>query len=106
MAPGNHFLSATGLKSQTDIVPEVTDVPLFDIQRQTDPLRGEIEAALSTVFDSGQFVLGTEVQALESSVAEYCQADYAVGCASGSDALLLALLAAEVEPGDEVIVPS
>lgn len=106
MAPGNHFLSPTGLKSETDVVPETTHVPLFDIQRQTAPLRGEIEAALSTVFDSGQFVLGPEVKALESSVAEYCQAAYAIGCASGSDALLLALLAADVGPEDEVIVPS
>ena len=52
------------------------------------------------------FVLGPEVTALEKSLAACCQVKQAVGCASGSDALLLALMALEVGPGDEVIVPS
>ena len=84
----------------------VTGVPLFDIQRQMAPLRPEIDAAVSSVFDSGQFVLGPEVKTLETKIAAFCQSNFAVGCASGSDALLLALMAAEVGAGDEVIVPS
>ena len=95
-----------GSLNQIPFSPPVTGVPLFDVQRQTAPLREEIDAAVSSVFDSGQFVLGPEVQALESQIANYCHANFAVGCASGSDALLLALLAAEIGQGDEVIVPS
>ena len=86
--------------------PPVQSVPLFDIQRQMEPLRSEIDAAISSVFDSGQFVLGPEVKTLESKIAVCCQSNFAVGCASGSDALLLALMAAEIGAGDEVIVPS
>ena len=86
--------------------PPVQSVPLFDIQRQMAPLRSEIDAAISSVFDSGQFVLGPEVKTLESKIAVCCQSNFAVGCASGSDALLLALMAAEIGAGDEVIVPS
>lgn len=95
-----------GPLTQIPFSPPVTGVPLFDVQRQTAPLREEIDAAVSSVFDTGQFVLGPEVQALESEIANYCHANFAVGCASGSDALLLALLAAEIGQGDEVIVPS
>ena len=86
--------------------PSVQSVPLFDIQRQMAPLRDEIDAAISSVFDSGQFVLGPEVKKLEAKIATFCQSNFAVGCASGSDALLLALMAADIGVGDEVIVPS
>jgi len=63
-------------------------------------------AALARVYDSGAFVLGPEVKQLEANVAEYCRVRHAIGCASGSDALLLALMAFDVGPGDEVLVPS
>lgn len=78
-------------------------VPLLDLSLQHKLLRGEIEAAIGKVLDSGQFILGDEVKALESEIAEYCQTKYAIGCASGSDALLLALMALDVKEGDEVI---
>ena len=81
-------------------------VPLLDLGRQHTPLKAEIAAALERVCASGWFVLGPDVKQLEKNVAEYCQAEHAVGCASGSDALLLALMACEVGPGDEVILPS
>jgi dTDP-4-amino-4,6-dideoxygalactose transaminase len=81
-------------------------VPLLDLGRQYAPLREQFIEALSRVCDSGRFVLGPDVAALEESVAAYCQAKHAVGCASGSDALLLALMACDVGRGDEVILPS
>ena len=66
----------------------------------------EITEALASVCRSGQFVLGPEVVKLEEAVAEYSQTKHAVGCASGSDSLLLALMACDVGPADEVILPS
>jgi len=62
--------------------------------------------ALSRVWDSNYFCLGPDVTKLEQEIAAYCQAEHAVGCASGSDALLLAMMALDVGPGDEVILPS
>ncbi len=93
------------LRSRSPI-PERTPVPLLDLRRQHDPLLPEIQAAMDSVCQSGKFVLGPEVEQLEQSIANYCDARAAVGCASGSDALLLALLALGIGPGDEVIVPS
>lgn len=78
-------------------------VPLLDLQAQYASVREGVEQAVNRVLTSQRFVLGDEVRQLESSIAEYCQAKYAVGCASGSDALLLALMALDVKPGDEVI---
>jgi dTDP-4-amino-4,6-dideoxygalactose transaminase len=81
-------------------------VPLLDVHRQYDELRDDIRTAMDRVCDSGKFINGPECTALEQEVAAYCQASHAVGCASGSDALLLALLALDIGAGDEVIVPS
>lgn len=84
----------------------LSSVPLLDVGRGNAPLREEFLEALAGVIDSGKFLFGPDVTALEQEVAAYSQANHAIGCASGSDALLLALMAAEVGPGDEVIVPS
>ncbi len=81
-------------------------VPLLDTRREFEPLRQEILAAVEAVCSSGQYILGTEVTRLEERLATYCGARHAVACASGSDALLLALMAYDIGPGDEVIVPS
>ncbi|NLE36435.1 MAG: DegT/DnrJ/EryC1/StrS family aminotransferase [Pirellulaceae bacterium] len=81
-------------------------VPLLDLAKQHAPLMDEMVDALRSVCQSGAFVLGPEVTKLEKATAEYCQAKHAVGCASGSDALLLALMALDIGPGDEVILPS
>lgn len=81
-------------------------VPLLDLAQQHASLMGEMTAALERVCRSGAFILGPEVTELEKRVAEYSQVKHAVGCASGSDALLLALMAFDIAAGDEVIVPS
>ena len=81
-------------------------IPLIDLATSSERERAEIEAALRRVIASGQFVLGPEVEAFEEEFAEYCGRRFAVGCASGSDALLLALMALRLEPGDEVVCPA
>src|SRR3989442_679206 len=79
------------------------NVPLVNLQAQYAPLREEILAAIERVMESQQLVLGPEVRSLEEEIAEYSNTRHAIGCASGSDALLLALLALDVKAGDEVI---
>ncbi len=78
-------------------------VPLLDLSEQNQALRPEIEAALGRVLDTNAFILGGEVSELEKELAEYCGTKHAIGCASGSDALLLAMMALDIGPGDEVI---
>jgi dTDP-4-amino-4,6-dideoxygalactose transaminase len=78
-------------------------VPILDLGVQYRQIADEIGAAVSRVLGSQQFILGPEVRELERDLAPYCHCSEAVGCASGSDALLLALMACDVGPGDEVI---
>ena len=78
-------------------------VPALDLRAQYQALRDEIDRAVRGVIESQHFILGPEVAGLEAEVARYCGAAHAVGCASGSDALLLPLLALGIGPGDEVI---
>jgi dTDP-4-amino-4,6-dideoxygalactose transaminase len=78
-------------------------IPLLDLTAQYVPLRSEIEAAISRICVSQQFVLGAEVEALEQEIAGYCGAAYGIGVSSGTDALLLALMALGIGAGDEVI---
>ena len=78
-------------------------VPFVDLKAQYRSIKPEIDAAIARVLESSQFVLGEEVAAFEVEFAAYCQAHYAIGVNSGTSALHLALLAAGVGPGDEVI---
>ena len=79
------------------------EIPILDLIAQHRQIGAEIEAAIMRVFQDQKFILGPEVRALEQELAPYCGCTEAVGCASGSDAILLALMACEVGPGDEVI---
>lgn len=81
-------------------------VPLLDLKAQYATIRDEVRAAMDEVIESQYFIMGPVVQALEKDIAEYCGVKHAIGCASGSDALLLALMAIGVKPGDEVICPA
>ena len=82
------------------------NVPLLDINRENAPLREEFLSAIAEVIDSGRYLFGPDVKEFESEIAETCQVKQAVSCASGSDALLLCMMALDIGPGDEVIVPS
>ncbi|HEU4685234.1 MAG TPA: DegT/DnrJ/EryC1/StrS family aminotransferase, partial [Nitrospira sp.] len=78
-------------------------VPLLDLAAHHEPLHKEIMAAIEQVFRSQAFILGPEVTKLEERIASYCQTRAAIGVSSGTDALLIALMALQVGPGDEVI---
>ncbi len=79
------------------------EVPLLDLPAQYRRISGEILAAIGRVLDAQRFVLGEEVEKLEAELAPYCGCAHAVGCASGSDALLLALMALGICPGEAVL---
>lgn len=81
-------------------------VPVLDLKAQYQTIKDEIQAAINSVLENQHFILGPEVKALEAEVAAYCGTKYAVGVASGTDALILGLKACGIGPGDEVIVPS
>jgi dTDP-4-amino-4,6-dideoxygalactose transaminase len=87
----------------TPTTSQTRKVPLLDLRAQFETIRDEIRVAVDRVFDSQQFILGAEVLALEEEVARYSQTKFAIGCASGSDALLLALMSCGIGKGDEVI---
>lgn len=81
-------------------------VPLLDLNRQNAPLREELTAAFERVLRSGHFILGTEVEAFEREAAQFLGAKHAIAVSSGTDAILVALMALDLAPGDEVICPS
>ena len=94
-------LYSAGPLEDCEVRPPI-EVPLLDLRAEQETLRAELDAAIARVLDSQRFILGPEVEALESELAALCGAREAVACASGSDALLLCLMALGVGAGDEV----
>src|SRR5437870_4687965 len=78
-------------------------VPLLDLNPHHAPIRDEILQAITRVVDSQRFVGGPDIVEFEKSIAEYCGAKFAIGCGSGTDALILALLALDIGPGNQVL---
>src|ERR1700733_385817 len=81
-------------------------VPLLDLKAQHSPLASQLTSAFERVLQSGQFILGQEVSSFENSIASLTGAKHAIGVSSGTDAILLALMALDIGPGDEVLCPS
>jgi len=78
-------------------------IPMIDLSAQYRAIKPEVDAAIQEVIDGNQFILGPAVERFERAFATYCQTEHAVGVSSGTSALHIALLAAGVGPGDEVI---
>ena len=75
-------------------------VPLLDLRAQYATIREEVRTAIDRVLDAQRFILGPEVEAFEREIAAYCGCRHAVGVSSGTDALLAALMAIDLKPGD------
>ena len=78
-------------------------VPMLDLKPQLETLHGEIHDAVTRVIDSTQYIMGPEIDGLEKEIAEYCGAADAVGVSSGTDAILLSLMALDIGSGDIVL---
>jgi len=99
-------IMAIGTPSRHETSAASTPVPLLDLDRENGPLQEAIAAAMASVVSSGRFVLGPQVAELEEAIAKRTGSAYGIGCASGSDALLLCMMAQGIGPGDEILLPS
>ena len=81
-------------------------VPLLDLKPQYQSLKKEIDEAVQRVIDSQYFIMGPDIHKLEEEICSYLKCKKAIGVSSGTDALLLALMALDIKPGDEIIVPT
>src|SRR5215211_6710092 len=84
----------------------MTPIPLVDLRAQRRRLGDRIDTALLRVCDETNFIMGSEVAELERSLAEFCGARHAIACGNGTDALILAMMAKEIGPGDAVFCPT
>lgn len=98
-------MTHSAVDKNTGVVPAGTQTafPFLDLRAQFASIRDEVMAAVTHVLETQQFILGPEVKQFEDEVASKLGAKYAIGCASGTDALILVLMAAGIGPGDEVI---
>jgi len=94
---------ASGGIARLDEQAPVTSVPLLDLKAQYRSIKHEVDQAIQEVVDSQYFIMGPAVKALEDDVARYCNCGYAAGVSSGTDALLISLMALGIGPGDEVV---
>jgi len=99
-------MQSSKTSSQGDTPTRSVGVPFYDLTRSHEGLKAALLADISDLIDSGTFINGVQVEQFERTFADYCGTDHCVGMASGLDALRLALIAAGLEPGDEVIVPA
>jgi len=81
----------------------INNVPLLDLQAQYEPIKEEIKKVIDDVFDTKRFIMGPKIEELETKVAAYCGTKEAIGVSSGTDALIVSLMALEIGYGDEVI---
>jgi dTDP-4-amino-4,6-dideoxygalactose transaminase len=90
-------------RNQAVVTAPITSIPLLDLKGQFASLRAEIGEAVDRVLDTQHFILGPEVEALEREIADYSHCRFGIGVSSGTDALLVSLMALDLQPGDEVI---
>lgn len=84
----------------------ITEVPLLDLKAQYKPLKKELDEALIRIAESQYFILGKEVETLEKNLEDYLEVKHAIGVSSGTDALLIALMAIDLKPNDKVLMPT
>lgn len=106
LSDGRVFAPRTDPSHRTRHDSVAPTVPFLDVNRENESLAVEIQAALGEIVKSGRFILGPMGERLENQLAELSGAKYGIACASGSDAILLSLMALGIGPGDEVLVPS
>ena len=86
--------------------PEMKPIPFIDLARQQNRIRDAVDSRIKTVLDHGQYIMGPEVAELERALMAHSGAGHVISCSSGTDALMLGLMALGLKPGDAVIVPS
>ncbi len=99
-------MESPSLMQPKSISPATKHIPIINLARQQSRIRTEIDLAIRKVLDHGGYIMGPEVQQLEHKLAEYSGTKHAITCSSGTDALLLALMAKDILPGDVVLLPS
>ena len=78
-------------------------IPFIDLQSQYQAYKTEIDSAIQNVLESSQYIMGPQVALLEKKLADFTGSKHAIGCSSGTDAILLALMSIDIKPGDEII---
>ena len=78
-------------------------VPLLDLKAQLDTIRNEVKSAIDEVIESTRYIMGPKVSELEERIADYCGTSFGIGVSSGTDALLVSLMALNIQPGELII---